>query len=613
MFIKCRDFDKFDQLNLLMSKIVSCLLVILFCSIASLAQKVKYKELVVLLQAKQYARAEPFLKRYLKETTDNPNAFLYMGITLQEKAINNDVLKNTELMVAQCDSAVTFLDKAYNTITEKELKKNGEYYQMYSRRDLRTGEFGIKLSDVRLDLETRVSLLKERKETAKEAKKQFLTCKRLYGKSVEIFAQLQSAYQSEKELLLRSDEKEVVSLVNLTSYFDSTQTAISSYKSALKQVGKTSYNPVVDLKEISDYKKDGTTTVSFLDDDLKLWDYKRWANMISEKVKTEMIPLRDNLITYDISLNKLRDKIRRDSVSVRNELSLLSDNLLFAQLKKYDEDPLPLAVFRMKQAELEYLSDKIAFQPLRDSINVKIRLNTLKVELVNLKAIDSISSGIMKRDIDTELANFNHFVTKSYGTKSVLISLINTTQNFAKRELLKKEIEWEATMEASKWVISGTDSIPLFIESNRDLPFKPLSIVEDRYTVGLAYKDSLATGYLYSITPSRIPDLKTSFAVDQPNMKRRSLPVIKCITSVIGQGQVYFVVIYSEEKVQDKLPATIAKIYKTDGLAWSNNFKLDMPPSELIFNTGSGELSIKMTNSAGENKVMVIDKNGKQL
>jgi len=81
-------------------------------------------------------------------------------------------------MVAQCDSAVTFLDKAYNTITEKELKKNGEYYQMYSRRDLRTGEFGIKLSDVRLDLETRVSLLKERKETAKEAKKQFLTCKR---------------------------------------------------------------------------------------------------------------------------------------------------------------------------------------------------------------------------------------------------------------------------------------------------------------------------------------------------------------------------------------------------------------------------------------------------
>jgi hypothetical protein len=96
-------------------------------------------------------------------------------------------------------------------------------------------------------------------------------------------------------------------------------------------------------------------------------------------------------------------------------------------------------------------------------------------------------------------------------------------------------------------------------------------------------------------------------------MKRRSLPVIKCITSVIGQGQVYFVVIYSEEKVQDKLPATIAKIYKTDGLAWSNNFKLDMPPSELIFNTGSGELSIKMTNSAGENKVMVIDKNGKQL
>lgn len=596
-----------------MAKIVSCLAITLLLPLVSVAQKVKYKDLIILLNAKQYEKAEPLLKRHLKETNDNPNAFLFMGITFQEKAMNNDILKNTDQMVAQCDSAVMFYDKAYAMITEKELKKHDEYYQMYSRRDTRNGEFGIKLSDVRLDLENRVELLKQRKERVKEVKKNFLACERLYSVAVKTFVDLHSSYGSDKEFLLRSDDAITANLERLTAYFDSTMMALNAFKSALKQVGKTSYNPVVDVQEIYDFKRDGSTGANFLEDDLKLWDFKRWAVSTLDKIKTEIVPMRESLITFDISLNKLRDKCVRDSVAVHNELGLLSDNLLYAQLKKYDADPLPVAVFYMKRAELEYLSDKIRFKPLRDSINVRIRLNALKVELTNLKKIDSVATAILQRNIDSELVNFEHFVTKAYGTKAVLISHINSMQDFAQREILKKEVEWEATMQASKWVISGTDSIPIFNETTRDLPFKPLTVVEDKFTVGLYYKDSLATGYLYSITPSRIPDLKVNFAIDQPNFRKRDLPAIKNLNASIGQGQIYFVLIYSEAKVKDKFPATLAKIYKTDGLAWTNNYKLDFTPIELNFNSDTGELSVKLASPTGESKIVVIDKKGKQL
>lgn len=597
-----------------MARIVLILIVACLCPFLSMGQKVKYKDLIVLLNAKQYEKAEPFLKRYLKETNDNPNAYLFMGITFQEKAMNNDILKNTEATVAQCDSAVMFFDKAYNMVTEKELKRNDEHYQMYSRRDMRTGEFGISLSDVRLDLETRVSSLKERKDKVKQAKKYLLLSEKSYNRAIKMYGDLHTQYSSDREFLLRSDDAMVSTLESLISVFDSTMTSVNGFKTALKSVGKTSYNPVVDVKEIVDFKRDGSAPQSFLEDDIKLWDYKRWSIATLEKIKTEINPLRDNLIAFDISLNKLRDKAVRDSVSVRPELGLIADNLLYAQLKKYDADPLPLAVFNMKRAELEYLSDRIDFKPLRDSINVKLRLNALKKELDNLKKIDSVATGILKRDVDSEWINFNHFVTKAYGTKSVLLSNIKSMQDFAQRERLKKEIEREATMQTSKWVIAGTDSIPLFTESNRDLPYKPLTIVEERYTTGLLYKDSLATGYFYTITPSRIPDVKVTFPVDRPNLKRRKLPIIKGLSTSIGNGQIYFVVIYSEEKVGDKFPATIAKIYKTDGLAWSNNYKLDMLPSEINFSPESGELSIKLVNATtSESKVVVIDKNGKQL
>src|SRR5258705_12947277 len=91
-----------------------------------LAQKVKYKDLIVLLTSKQYEKAEPFLKRYLKETDDNPNAYLYMGITFQEKAMREDPLLRTELLCGIIDSALLNYDKAYKTITDKELRKNDE-------------------------------------------------------------------------------------------------------------------------------------------------------------------------------------------------------------------------------------------------------------------------------------------------------------------------------------------------------------------------------------------------------------------------------------------------------------------------------------------------------
>src|SRR3954468_13230692 len=85
---------------------------------AAYGQKVKYKDIFALLSTKQYEQAEPFLKKYLKDNDDNPNAYLYMGIIFQEKAYKTDVLKQTSLVLANMDSAILFFDKAYKDIDE---------------------------------------------------------------------------------------------------------------------------------------------------------------------------------------------------------------------------------------------------------------------------------------------------------------------------------------------------------------------------------------------------------------------------------------------------------------------------------------------------------------
>ena len=122
-----------------------------------------------------------------------------MGITFQEKAVGEDVLKQTELIVAHCDSAVIFYNKAASIVTEKELRKNDEYYQLFSRRDPRTGEFGVKISDVKLQLETRIKTVKERKDQVKELKRLFLKVEALNAKSVSTYKGIQAKYESTNE------------------------------------------------------------------------------------------------------------------------------------------------------------------------------------------------------------------------------------------------------------------------------------------------------------------------------------------------------------------------------------------------------------------------------
>src|ERR1044071_9834492 len=134
-----------------MNRFASVLTLVLLASATVSGQKIKYKDLFVLLDSRQFKDAEPFLRKYLKDNNDNPNAYLFMGFILQEKCMKADVLKESDLVGIYADSSIYYLDLAKKGITEKEVKRNDEFYQSYSRRDQRTGEFGIKMSDIHLD------------------------------------------------------------------------------------------------------------------------------------------------------------------------------------------------------------------------------------------------------------------------------------------------------------------------------------------------------------------------------------------------------------------------------------------------------------------------------
>jgi len=593
-----------------MSKYSIVLLFVLTFAMTSVsAQKVKYKDIYALLANKQYEQAEPFLRKYLKDNLDNPNAYLFMGLIFQDKAARMDVLKQTDEGRQVMDSAIMNFSKALGMIDEKQVRKNKEYYEAYNRRDLRTGEFGVKLSDIQFDIQKRVESLRERADRMKMIKYYFVLSDSMYQKAQGVYRQIQEKFPSSNKMYLRADESTVRMLTSLQNKFDSSMKAFDNYLSSSSNMGKTGYNHQLTLQEITDFKGQGGEQANFFEEDLKLWDYKSFAESVRQTLQKELFPIRENLISYDIEINKLRERLNTDSVSVRNDLTKLVSKLIFDQLKKYDESPLPIDVFAMKVADLEYRSSLMEHRRYKDSLNVHLQLKLVNEELHYLNKLDSTSGRLANQDIDTEATDYEHFITNTYSNTLVLKSYISALKEYAEREKRRKATELEQRQGMVNWLVDGADSIPLQNQITSK-SFRSLFIQDERFVVGLQTKDTVnSKGFFYMITPSRKAAVKYFFPVEATSFKYKDASSAKALAHSDGDGQVYYLLFVSTKPTPtQKYKATIAKIYRSDGLAWSNNFEFAFVPESLSFAAETGELSVKSSNAE-----TVVDKNGKLI
>ncbi|MEO5602646.1 MAG: hypothetical protein ABIR06_17110 [Cyclobacteriaceae bacterium] len=588
-----------------MTKVGLIQFILLFVISSAFGQKVKYKDIYALLSTKQFEQAEPFLKSYLRENQDNPNAFLFMGNIYQEKSAKNDILKQTKLALSNMDSAILYYDRANKLIDDREVRRNKEYYQSYNRRDLRTGEFGVKMSDIQFDIEKRIEGLKERIDRVKMVKHFFVLADSTYKKAHATFATLQKTYPGERQLYLQADENLVKTLSMLTNRFDSCMKAFDQYKSSANLLGKIGYNQTLSVSEISNFSNDGTTSADFYADQPMVWNYKKFADEAKQTVEAEIFPMRQHLITYDIEINKLREKIKSDSVSVRNDLTKLIDKLLYDQLKKFDPEPLPMAVFSLKTAELEYRSLLLEHRSLKDSSDIHLQIAMLNKEIALLGKLDSVATKLSDEQLEAKAIDYTHFINNTYSNTTVLKSYVHSLKEFGLREQKIRDALLEKRKTSLHYIVDGADSIPLLAEIAS--VYKPLLTTPEKFTIGLCFRDTLhVQGYFYTVTAARKPDVKALFTVDKASFRPGHFSGTKALTYSDPGGQIYYVLVYSERATKEKFPATLAKIYRSDGLAWSMDYPLSFVPGELMLRPDTGELIIKDNVTQ-----LVVDKNGK--
>ena len=394
-------------------------------------KKVAYKDLFIYLINNQFDQAEPLLREYLRENEVNSNAFMYMGYIFESRFQIADFLRSPKESSSLADSAIFYLDLCVKNLTEKELKRNDEYYQSFSRRDFRTGEFGVKLSDINFELNKKIESIRELQQ---HRSKLFLlftamqsSCSRLHAK----FEGLTKNYDDLRSLHLRGGTDLILELQNLILIQDSLINLYETFKLTSEHAGNNRYLRELNLSPIIDFKSPNISCPEYFKADLRIFDFKSWSLQLVEIIERNIRPAIDQLIAVDTEINKLHQRIQKDSVSVLSELSFLENKVNKTPLVKFDPEPFPVLLLKLKLSELAHGSMQSLGREIRTSENLPDHANQFQSELRSLFGMDSLCESVKKRDLEKDELDYRYFIENTFGTLSVLNTYLSSTTDYA--------------------------------------------------------------------------------------------------------------------------------------------------------------------------------------
>jgi len=103
------------------------------------------------IKSKDYSLAERTLKQYLQFNEKDGIAHLWLANILYRKARTNS--DNSAKMIDAADSALIEYSRASSYLTASDVKNNQSFFDEYSRRDLRTGNYIIRYEDITYEIE----------------------------------------------------------------------------------------------------------------------------------------------------------------------------------------------------------------------------------------------------------------------------------------------------------------------------------------------------------------------------------------------------------------------------------------------------------------------------
>ena len=593
------------------------LFICLLVTTSLFSQKIKYKDLYPRISG-----GDPTAFRDLKsfigdsKNSDHPNANYQMAVTLEAEVDEADILRDTTLIYQKADSAIRFYRAALSYIDEKELKKNDEYYQEFYRRDLRTGEFGIKISDVHLTIEKRIEHLQNLTTNVRDVNRHLTASNNSYDRAFERFQEITTGFDNENQFLITAKAEQLDTLGMIQQQMEHFQSSFDEMKVALSKIENPGFGPELKWKEIGDFSA-VTAGADFYNDQFDLYQFDQWASSAADQIEHKIIPLRNQIIEYDARLDKINQNL---TSATSDDLKITLDDEIASTLKTYDEDPVVVDILQLKVWEIgiRAMTDTVVNPGLLDSTMVDWQV-VLHDSLVNkIRVFGEGAKALNAKDVSGDIAVYQDYFDQRFDGKNGYLVWIDQKEDQYNQWLytwINSKYFWA---EKSKWGILDEDTIPLFIRPDTlQLDslgrFVSLNLAKDDslnlYPIGLEFEDGSPKAFVASFANSRELRWFESLDLEGVNVGD-SIITVKSFFAPSDSSKLTFY--FYDPNTTDSNNFAIYNVDLNGELVWSNVMQLAQPES-IKYNAEVLETIIYLPPDEGSESLnyVVIDRTGK--
>ncbi|WP_143520043.1 hypothetical protein [Reichenbachiella sp. 5M10] len=614
-----------------MSNYIKFLLIAL-CGMASTqvqAQKLKYKNIFELIEAGDYDTAIPMTREFLSDekNADEANANLQMALFYDRQVSNYHLIEDSTAILKAADSALYFLMKSKDLIDEKELKKNDDYYQAYYRRDLRTGEFGIKLSDVQLDLDKKIESTKNIVDYASDIYSNLFKINAYNTFCMNTYTGFVKQYPTVSEFYLRTGQDQLDQLDEMIARTTDIRDGFERVRQAVSMTGAKGYSPELTFKVIRTYGQDGMSEVDFFANDVQAWDYGVWAEENYSKIKREVLSMKAELIEFDKELKAEYESLKGLYTMDFSSLIKQTNPRLVSQMRELDPDPIPIKLFdiQIKTNQYQYITTPLQNARIENEEDVDYQVMISDSLLSILDHIEMNAETLVEPYVTEGKLKYPELIEGEYGGDFGLIKLRQKMESFVSSARSKWEDRNQTFVTRSHWGVSpdGADSLYLPTADDMEAPrylsdyYSVATLKDDSsntYVIGLEFKGSVDVGFIAKVNNGRLIEWKENFVLKGMSYDKADLLVFgDFVPAQEGRLTAY---LYSADPSGSKNMVAIS-IEESGEMKWSNRIKVPRKPVDVKMNDTVKEtifyfVSADEMDSVGDGEMayLVIDRTG---
>ena len=377
------------------------------------AQRIKYKDLVPVLDSLKEDEAIPMLIELLQTERDNPNANFRLGLLYAKKYKATDPLKEFEKSIEYANRTKLQMIKSKAIIDNREVNRNSGWYA-----PLATEVKGNKVEFIIIQqqIDNEYNLADAFTNNIPPAYASFTKAVFNYDKAKKTYADIAQKYASIKELCLLYNQDIETRMRQLQFQYDSTYYYFNQYNS-LKAGTIIAYDQKLVVKPINVYRKDGLATqTDFFTQKIDIWNYRKWAEEVINEVNSSVVSLRENLQSNYEKISKSVEVM--ESGTDVEQFATIDKQLLFT-LGRMDYRNALVPMLQYNQFLQEYLSRKRELSGLESDtaivLQTKLQLYTLLL-YENIKADSLLADLVEKSQDDAKLKRHEEFLIQNFGS-----------------------------------------------------------------------------------------------------------------------------------------------------------------------------------------------------